>query len=47
MRARLFRVITRLEELGWKSNAPLVVVLNRIAEHEDPSVIEEIFEAFR
>lgn len=47
MRERLFRVIGKLADANWKPHAELMIILRRIAENEDPEVIEELLEAFR
>lgn len=47
MRESLFRVVQSLESNGWRTDAPLIQVLRRIAENESQGVVEEVIEAFR
>jgi len=47
MRERLFRVIHKLEDLGWVHDSDLVKALRQIAECGSQSLAEEVLEAFR
>lgn len=44
MRERLFNIIRKLQDEGWRDDAKLIVVLRQIAEEESAYLIEELLQ---